>query len=278
MLPVAYHDLAEFGLPFVTSADSAFPALLAEIQSHPQPFGPQPDSNLSAAAVLLNQSGKAIVTLSYIWKFTLADGHTRPSHWSNLGSSMQMDFLTGRAGVTRDGGSFILPGSRLLITQEGMFGDNSDVLPAESASHGGGCGGFGGGGGMTRGRGQEETVGIELYLDVVVFEDGLCVGPDEFGLFENLTQDLERQRNTAQEVTEALRNGASIGRVFEIVRPLASHIGPETAASRLAGHSQLLSMFAGMAIHQLVHGSDSELLGWFEKAAQPSPIQLHRPS
>ena len=131
---------------------------------------------------------------------------------------------------------------------------------------------------MSRVRGQEEIVGIELYLDVVVLEDGLCIGPDDFGLFENLVEDLKRQRDAAQEVAEALRNGASIGHAFEIVRPLARHIGPESAASRLAWHSQLLSMFAGMAIHQLVHGSESEVLGWFEKAAQPSPVQLHRPS
>jgi hypothetical protein len=278
MLPIVYHDLAEFGLPFVTSADSTFAGLLAEIRSHPQPFEPELASDPSPAVVLLNQSGKAIVTLSYIWKFTMAGGHTRTSRYSNLGSSMQMDVLTGRASVTRDRGSFILPGSKRLITLDGMFGDNSDVLPAESASHGGGCGGIRGGAGMSRVRGQEEIVGIELYLDVVVLEDGLCIGPDDFGLFENLVEDLKRQRDAAQEVAEALRNGASIGHAFEIVRPLARHIGPESAASRLAWHSQLLSMFAGMAIHQLVHGSESEVLGWFEKAAQPSPVQLHRPS
>jgi hypothetical protein len=159
-----------------------------------------------------------------------------------------------------------------------MFGDNSDVLPAESASHDGCYGGLGGGGKMPRREGREEIVCTELYLNAAIFDDGLCVGPDDFGLFENLARDLERQRDTAQEVVEALRNEASIGRVFEIVRPLARHIGPETAASRFAWNSQLLSMFANMAIHHLVHTSDPELLAWFEKAAQPSPIQLHRPS
>ena len=131
-----------------------------------------------------------------------------------------------------------------------------------------------------RGADHEGIVGIELDLDVVIFEDGLCVGADEFGMFENITQELERQRNTAQEVVEALRSGASIGHVFEIVRPLARHVRPETAASgRAARHSvQLLSMFANMAIHHLIHASDPELLAWFERAAQPSPIQLRRPS
>ncbi len=126
---------------------------------------------------------------------------------------------------------------------------------------------------------HEGIVGIELDLDVVIFEDGLCVGSDEFGLFENIAQELERQRNTAQEVVDALRSGASIGQVFEIVRPLARYVGPETAADGRARHStQLLSMFANMAIHHLVQASDPGLVAWFESAAQPSPIQLRRPS
>ena len=124
---------------------------------------------------------------------------------------------------------------------------------------------------------HEGIVGIELDLDVVIFEDGLCVGSDEFGLFENVVQELERQCNTAQEVVEALRSGASIGRVFEIVRPLARQIGPRTDARRARHSVQLLSMFANMAIHHLVHASDPELLAWFERAAQLSPIQLRRP-
>jgi hypothetical protein len=93
-----------------------------------------------------------------------------------------------------------------------MFGDNADALPAESGSHGGGYGGIGGSGRMSRREGQEEIVCTELYLNAAIFDDGLCVGPDDFGLFENLTRDLERQRVTAQEVVEALRNEASPAR------------------------------------------------------------------
>ena len=133
MPSAVYHGLAEFGLHFITPDDSAFSGLVRDIQSRPQPFGPPPASDLSAAAVLLNQSGKAIVTLSYVLKYMTAGCHTSTSHYSSLCSSAQMDFLSGRAGVTRDLFSFILPGSKRLITQEGMCGDNSDVLPPEPA-------------------------------------------------------------------------------------------------------------------------------------------------
>lgn len=145
MPSIAYHDLAEFGLPFVTPGDSVFPTFVLEIQSHQRRFGPDPDSDLSSAAVLLNQSGRAIVTLVYIWKYTMVGGHIRTNRHSNLGSSRQMDVLTGRAGITRDHDSFILPGTKRLITQAGIFGDNSNVLPRESTPPGAGYGAVGGG-------------------------------------------------------------------------------------------------------------------------------------
>ncbi len=57
----------------------------------------------------------------------------------------------------------------------------------------------------------EEIADTELRLDIAIFEDSLCVGPDNSGWFETLTDDLEQQRNTAQETASALRNGASQG-------------------------------------------------------------------
>ena len=151
-----------------------------------------------------------------------------------------------------------------------MFGDNLDVLPPESAPPGGYVSG-GARGGMRRIPGEA----IELQLDTVFFEDGLCAGPDEFGLFESVTEDLERQRNTAQEIVETLRNGASTGQIFEILRPLARHHGHDGRASK---PSPLLWMFASTSIHHLLNMSGPDLLGWFERAAQPSRIQLHRPT
>jgi len=131
---------------------------------------------------------------------------------------------------------------------------------------------------MRRAEGHEEIGEIELDLDLVIFDDGLCVGSDEVGMFENITQELDRQRDTAQQVVRALRGGASIGQVFEIVRPLARRVGSATAAGGRSRHSfQILSKFANTAIYQLVHSGDPELRAWFESAAQPSLIQLRRP-
>ncbi len=263
MAKTNYRDLAEFGLPLVGPDSATFSALVRDIQNRPQPFGSWPAGDLDTAAVLLNQSGKAIVILAHIWRYTTAEGKTRTSRYSNLGSGMQMDFLSGQAGVIRDLGIFILPGSKRLITEQGMFGNNLDVLPPEAVRRGGGIGV--GRGAFRKEANEEEIAQIELALDFAVLEDGQCVGPDEWGLFEILTQDVARQRTTAQEIVAALHNGASAGQVFEILRPLARH-GPP---------SPLLSMFANSAIHKLVHLGEPELLRWFEQVAQSSPVPLH---
>jgi hypothetical protein len=270
----AYRDLRAFGLEFVTPEAVQFSALLQEIRNRTPTIGPRSlIGTETPAALLWNRSGKAIIALSYAWKYTRLDGGIRASRYSNLGSSMQMDVLTGRAGVSSDPFSFILPESKRLITENGMFGDNLDVLPPELASNRGGGLGWGHDRRMRRDLREDEITAIELALDVVFFEDGLCVGPDEIGLFKAVSEDIQQQRTVAQEIVEVLQRGESVGRVFEILRPLARH----TRVVR-EHPSRLLSMFATTAIQHLVNSSDSELLTWFERSAQPSSISLRRPS
>src|SRR5258708_24803791 len=97
-----YRGLAEFGLLVVAPQAPVCSALVRDIQDRWQPFVSWPAGDLATAAVLLNQSGKAVVTLAYIWRYTTAQGKTRTSSFSNLGSSMQMDVLCGRAEVAQD--------------------------------------------------------------------------------------------------------------------------------------------------------------------------------
>lgn len=278
MAQTSYRDLAEFGLPLVTPDDPAFPALAREIESRREPFDPRPTGDLDQAAVLLNQSGKAIVGFSYVWRYTTAQGVTRPGRFANLCSSDQLEVLTGRTKVAQDLGSFILPGSKRLITQQGMFGNNLDVLPPDEGRRYPGCIGYGGGGGRRNRMGGEPIAATELCLDFVVLEDGLCAGPDESELFDSLTESLEIQRNVAQEVVTALNNGASAGQVFEILRPIARFTPPPPPSSRRPHGTCFVDLFAGMAIQRLINASGSDLLAWFEGFAQPPSLRLHRPS
>ena len=236
-----YHDLAEFGLPIVTADDPAFQSLLSDILSRPEPFDSWLTGDMEGAAVLLNQSGKAIVALAYVWSYTTLEGDTRTNRCSNLGSSRQLDFLNGRGKVARDLGTFILAGSKRLITQQGMCGNNLDVLPPEEGVHGRSYSGVGGGGSSRLGIESDKIAAQELRLDLVIFEDGSCAGPDASGLLNNLKESLELQRSACQKAVTALRNGASNGEVFDIIRPLARQ------------QQSVSTTFTHMAMHQLIN-------------------------
>ncbi len=256
-----YRGLPEFGLPLITPEDPALVELVREIQSRPQPFPSWPAGDLDTAAVLLNQNRKAIVALTYIWQHT-GRGMSKSRH-SNLGSSLQLEVLSGHASVVRDLGSFILPGSKRLITERGMFGNNLDVLDPHEVARSGGYMGAGGGGG-SRG-----AAAVALSLDFAVLEDGLCVGPDESGEFESLTAALELLRSTAREALTALRGGASEGHIFEILRPLARRGGRD--------RSPLLTIFGQMAINRLVNTEKADFSAWLARYAETPPLALRRP-
>lgn len=280
MAEPSYRDLAEFGLRLIAPDAPQFASLVCDIESRQGPPGPPvPPVVPDRATVLLNQSGRAIVGLEFVWRYTTVDGKTRTSRCSSLSSSAQREVLTGRSKVGRDLGTFILPDSKRLITEQGIFGNNLDVLTPDELPHGRVCcSGFGGDGGF-RGGAEEELAAVEFVLDLVILEDGLCVGPDEPGLFEDLNESLDLQRSAAQEAVAALRNGASEGRIFEIIRPLARHRAPEPGPDgkrRFA--ASLLPTFCGEAISRLIDANAPELLAWFERAAQPRSLQLRRPS
>jgi hypothetical protein len=115
--------------------------------------------------------------------------------------------------VVQDIGTFILPGSKRLITERGMFGNNLDVLGQDPRPHGGGYVRAAGGG--TRNATGEKIVAGELVLDLAILDDGRCLGPDESGLFESLVEDLESIRSTAEQAAKLLRDGATAGQIFD---------------------------------------------------------------
>ncbi len=268
-----YTSLAEFGLQLVSSDDDRFRALVRDIEERPQPFPSWPIDDLRSAAVLLNESERAIVVLAYVWRYILANGTSRSSRYANLGSSMQMEILNGRSPVPQDVGTCILAGSKRLITERGMFGNNLDVLPTDQVNQGGSYVGAGGGGAAAT-KNNEQIVSIQLALDLAIFDNGLCVGPDKAGLLDALIESLDVQRTTSEHAAAAIRNGASEGQVFEMLLPSVRRM---RSASAERHERVMLPMFGRMAIDQLINGSRPEQLEWFERLAKPSTLQLRRP-
>lgn len=277
MAETRYGGLAEFGLPLIAKDDPSFDVFVSDIESHPGPGPAQPPVVSDLAAVLLNNTSKAIIAVEWFWRYTTRDGKARTSRFSNLTSSAQRDILTGRSKVWRDLGTFILPGSKRLITERGVFGNNLDVLTPEELPRAQGYGGGWGGGSPHESAGAE-LAAVELVLDLVILEDGLCVGPDESALYEALNESLDLQRTAAQEAVKALQAGASVGQVFEIVRPLARHDPPLPQKQGKPRFSRpIVPTFGSEAIHHLINAKDSDLLAFFKRAAEPRSLELRRP-
>lgn len=282
-MKTTYTDLAEFGLPLVTPEDADFAGLVDEIRNRPSPMQRFMDGDLSGAAVVVNQSGKTALSLAVIFVIEDADGQRSRNHFSGPNSVGPLyDVLTGAVPVSPRTSGHIFPGSKRLITTQGVWGDNTDVIaPDANDPRRGVLGSFtrSGGGWGFRGPRAAEPVSGDLLLDLAIFEDGLCVGPDRHGGFAALMEDFSERRRVGTEILEALQKGASRGEIFEMVRPLAQ--GPPPPAVRMplarrlpthAGHQ-----FANTVIHQLVQLDDASLLRMFENAARPIAIELRRP-
>ena len=263
-LPAAtYIDHPQWGLHLVGAQDPQFLDLLPNFDGAvhvPETI----DSHRSA--ILVNDSGKAIVVLGYIWVYTCVDGSKPIARHSDLGSSTQLNVLFGIRPVMRDLWSFILPGSRRLITEGGTFGDNRSALrpeelPPENSRTVVGHSGH---------HSQSWRSAVEslvLDLDFVVFEDGLCVGQDRSGMFDEIADLLRQMRHLSSEAVRLLRSGAARGVIFDLVRPMA--------ARRPVPASSLRSIFSHGAIHALSDKTDDELIRWFDAYAQADP-PFHR--
>ena len=272
-MQIVYHDLADYGLPLVTPDQPEFVDLVADILSRPRRFGNCPPEEIPTAAVLLNRSGKTIVTLSFLWRFTNGEGHTPTWRFSNLGSGTQFDVLSGRTGVVRGQESLILPGSKRLLTERGMYGDNRDVLSPEEVPRGGG---FLGGSSGSRGNGAPLSP-TELQLDIVIFEEGSYAGPDEWGMIAGLTEEVPQERALAEKILTVLRGGASPGQVFEMLRPLARmERVPSPPGIRGGYHRPLLKGFVHQAMHQLTYGSEGQLEDWLTQVTDSTPLALRK--
>jgi hypothetical protein len=280
---ITYCDLAEFGLPLVTPADADFARLAEEIRNRSLPMRHLMDANPGGAAVVMNQSGKTVLSLAVVYTFTDADGQRSTNHFSGpfFGGGLP-DVLTGAVTASPRTPGHIFHGSKRLITAQGVWGNNTDVIPPDPndprRGMAGGLAGSGFGGG---GRPAAEPVSGELVLDLAIFEDGLCAGPDRSGGFDALKEELAERRRIGTQILEALETGASRGEIFDMVSPLAQGPPPPPVAARMPLARPLPSrsghQFAHAVIHNLVQLEDAALRTMFANAARPTAIELRRP-
>ena len=230
---------------------------------------PPPDPIGENAAVLLNETGQPIITFTYIWGMRITSGEVKPAIHGNLGSSGQMEALAGRVHAM-DRFSFILPGSKRLLTLNGTFGDNADVLPPDERKGGGVVASRAGGAGI-----RPDSPPVSLRLDFAILLDGLCIGPDTLGAFEAIPQQLEEQRHLAREIAGNLRAGATRGQIFDRLREFVDP--PPVAPPAHAFRPRIVSMFAQSMIHHLIRTPDEPLLAQLDAQGANDGLKLRRP-
>jgi hypothetical protein len=272
---VVYRGLPEFGLPFITVEDSRFDELKSQVVFHP--LAGRPEASPPETVIVVNESRQPVLAMSFLWRWTDGSGQVTTTRMSGVSSLSQLGPVQGDPRQLRF--HPFLPGSKRLVTAAGVFGDNSDVLPA-SSERSGFMGGFGG----TSLRGRRgvkdpERHLLEMQLDSAIFADGLCAGPDELGVLAALEPVRTEQQRIASEAAVLLRSGANFGEVFDCLRFAARRPGP-TSTLQNTDPSHLLFTFGTQAMDRLIHAQDEQrdgLTAWFEEQSRQPMLKLRRP-
>lgn len=250
-----FQGLPENGLPFLTKEHPSFGAYVADVSirgfAHPPTIVPD------ATAVLVNETGIAVLALVLVWTYE-GGSYRRHTISANFGSSMLLHALFGDPGALADRSQFIAPGSKRLITPDGIYGDNSDVLPMPAGVSGMGFGG------SASSRDRSATAAT-CRLDFAILEDGRCAGPDESGMLETLRTELDEIRR----LVEVMRAGGSRGVLFETLRPSLQR-------RRMPRNSPLLMVFGRMALDQVIEAEDDQLFDWLKPYSKEPALPLRR--
>jgi hypothetical protein len=277
------------GLTLTPPSHPSFAALVEDIRQRSEvhhPGSPFPAS-LEFAAVLLNQGPRALAGLALEWRYEAADG----SHYSSrslraFGRGVLLPFGARPQDVTVDTyWSTIFPGSKRLLAESVMCGDNTGVRPpAEDEIRRGGIRAGGGGGGNGSQVDTARLRAVTLAIDGAFFSDGLFAGANHLHLWDDIYYEAEVRTEIAQIARRASERGATpaeamadvlryTGEPMNSLRPPIAMRGREPQADDFrAWHRH--SFAFGLA-HTPARNDDAvlkKLIGWLDT---PRP-RLHR--
>jgi hypothetical protein len=282
-------DLPQFGVILVPPSVPEFAALLADIQKRIEnpvagsppvpPSSPTRWSDPDAPAMVLrNNSQIAIAALAWIWKTHRADGRAYPSSTSMIGNGPSLLAPFGFDERLRKLYGYwhvVLPGSKRLIRDSELLGDNSDVRPPEGDEIW--KGGIISGGGGGRAQFRSPVIAITLALDGVFFVDGGFAGPDSLHNFDPFTAGADGRMEVAKIARDGHNQGLAPGAILEKIEavtgpgrrlapppPPPMH-GPVDPAGRRRDNLQdLADQIAMMRQHQSDDSVIYTLMSWTE--------------
>lgn len=293
MAAFSCEDLHGKGLTLISSADEQFAELVEDIRRRTEvrnpggpPFPPERiPANLQFAALLMNHSEKSIAALAIEWKFENVTGQ----HFSHrlilpFGRSLLLPFGARPEQLVFGGYWYtIFHGSKRLIADMKIFGDNTDVRPPrdEELWRGGGVGVGGGGGSRTDSRDLRNVV---LAIDGAFFVDGEFIGPNRIQLWEDVYYEAEVKVEAAHIAAMGKAGGLSAAEIMTKIdhllgradQPLRPPVGTlETVAPeefRAWHRGQLAALFSHVRQQQGDDAMVNMLVSWSES---PQP-QLRR--
>ncbi len=227
-------SIPDRGLLLVPHGDAAFDALFEDIRRRLETLNPaRPPSRtpiseieLDYAAILINRAEQAIAGLALEWQFEETSGR-KYSHStaSAFGRSLLLPF-----GLPQDilpvnrYWNTILPGSKRLLADMQIIGDNTDVRPPrpDEIWRGGGIGSTVG----SRSRPLPEMHSVVLVIDGLFFADGEFIGPDHCLLWEDVFYEAEAKLETARRARTLHDRGLGAA---DILAELEKFLGPDTS-------------------------------------------------
>ena len=225
-------DLHANGLTLISPNNNEFAPLLEDIRRRTQvrnpdgpPFPPEPiPDNLEFAAILLNHSEKAVAGLALEWQFEDVTGHRYSSRsTSAFGRALLLPFGFRPEQLAVQGyWHTILPGSKRLLADRSIFGDNTDVRAPRSDEvwRGGAVRAGGGGRALTD---TSRVRNVVLVIDGAFFVDGEFLGPNQMRLWEDVYHEGEVKIEAAHIAGDGKRSGRS---ATDIMVDIDRYTGP----------------------------------------------------
>ena len=232
MATFSCEDLHGRGLTLISSADDQFAALLGDLRRRTEvrnpdgpPLPPQPiPDNLEFAAILVNHSEKAVAGLAIEWKFEDITGRHYSHRSTNaFGRELLLPFgMRPEQLALYSYWHTILPGSKRLLADMKIFGDNTDVRPArgDEVWRGGVVAGGAGGRNSTEAGGLRSVV---LVMDGAFFADGEFIGPNQVHLWEEIYYEADVKLQAARIAAAGKARGSSTA---EIMSDIDRFTGP----------------------------------------------------
>jgi hypothetical protein len=182
---------------------------------------------------LFNDTDQTIIAA--ILRTTLVDRNGKASVRETIFANLRLH--NGR-GVTPNGNE-VAPHSSRILTPVKSFSDSDGVAPSRLTA-GSAYSSLGGSSPLTTSSEVQElaqTQNVVVSLDLVVFEDGRLVGPDESSLVHNLQAQLQVEREMALTVREALSKTRDMRDIREVLTQKAkTDVRPRVQGPGAAEH------------------------------------------